>query len=204
MKKPFYRQRLPHIQTDNAVYFVTYRLYGSIPIHITEQLRLANEQALKALADNKEYTSANEYKLQKKYFAEIDSFTDTNLNEPYWLKQVEIAQVVYDSLKYLDTTDLDLCCFTIMSNHVHVLFALRDNDVDLFKVMQSHKSFTAKQGNIILQREGQFWEAESYDHIVRDGEFDNIVNYILQNAVKAGLIKRWEDWKWTYLAKELQ
>ena len=70
--------------------------------------------------------------------------------------------------------------------------------------MQSHKSFTAKKSNTILQLTGQFWEAESYDHIVREGEFDKIVNYILLNPVKAGLVKQWEDWKCTYLAKELQ
>jgi len=52
-----------------------------------------------------------------------------------------------------------------------------------------------------LQREGAFWEPESYDHIVRAGEFDKIVNYTLLNSVKAGLVKKWEDWKWTYLTK---
>ena len=67
--------------------------------------------------------------------------------------------------------------------------------------MQSHKSFTAKKGNAILQREGVFWEPESYDHILRNGGYENIVNYILQNAVKARLVKKWEDWKWTYLAQ---
>ena len=49
MQKPFYRQRLPHIQSPNAVYFVTYRLYGSIPVNIIEQLYLEKEQALQKL-----------------------------------------------------------------------------------------------------------------------------------------------------------
>jgi REP element-mobilizing transposase RayT len=76
-----------------------------------------------------------------------------------------------------------------MGNHVHALFLVNDTDTDLYKIMQLHKSFTAKKANIILQREGAFWEPESYDHIVRSGEFDKIVNYILQNAVKARLVK---------------
>ena len=108
---------------------------------------------------------------------------------------------MYDSLLHLSTTEIELYCFTIMSNHVHALFSVNNTDIDLYKIMQLHKSFTAKKANIILQREGAFWEPESYDHIVRAGEFDKIVNYILQNAVKAGLVKKWEDWQWTYLAK---
>ncbi|MEI8059975.1 MAG: hypothetical protein WCG67_07450, partial [Ferruginibacter sp.] len=73
-------------------------------------------------------------------------------------------------------------------------------NVNLYKLMQSHKSFTAKKCNLILQRTGAFWEPESYDHIVRPGEFDKIVNYILANPVKAGLVKKWEDWQWSFLA----
>jgi putative transposase len=198
MKKPFYRQKLPHKQSENATYFVTYRLAGSVPITVIQQLKEEYELALKELVRNKQYTSGNEYQLQKKYFSRFDSFLDTNLNEPYWLQQTEIAQVVYDSLLHLDNTTIDLNCFTIMSNHVHALFSLKE-DYDLYKIMQSHKSFTARKCNTILERNGPFWELESYDHIVRPGEFDNIVNYILQNSVKAGLVKRWEDWKWTYL-----
>ena len=201
MQKSFYRQRLPHIQSPNAVYFVTYRLYGSIPVNIIEQSYLEKEHALQQLIKSNQFSPSDEYNLQKKYFAAFDSFLDTNPNDPYWLQIPQIAQCVYDSLLYLQTTEIDLYCFTIMSNHVHAVFSLKGDNKDLYKVMQSHKSFTAKKGNEILQREGAFWEPESYDHILRNGEYGNIVNYILQNAVKAGLVKKWEDWKWSYLAE---
>jgi len=199
MQKPFYRQRLPHIQANNAVYFVTYRLYGSIPIHVIQEVENSYRQSLNELIRNKEYNAASEYTLQKKCFAKYDCFLDANMNEPYWLGQSEIARVVYDSLLFLNTTQINLDCFTIMSNHVHVLLSIKNDKEELYKVMQSHKSFTAKKCNLILKREGPFWEPESYDHIVRAGEYDKIVNYILMNPVKAGLVKNREDWKWTYL-----
>jgi putative transposase len=200
MQKPFYRQKLPHKQSANATYFVTYRLTGSVPIPVIQQLKEEYEWSLKQLILNKKYTNDNEYRLQKKYFSQFDSFLDTNLNEPYWLQQPAIAQIVYNSLLHLDGKEIDLDCFTIMSNHVHALFSVKDDRDDLYKIMQSHKSFTAKKCNAILNRNGPFWEPESYDHIVRPGEFNNIVNYILLNPVKAGLVKNWEDWKWTYRA----
>jgi REP element-mobilizing transposase RayT len=201
MKKHFYRQKLPHKQADNAVYFVTYRLYGSIPVSVIRQLQAEYELSIKNLLEKKEYTAANEYALQKKYFAQFDAFLDTSLNEPHCLKQDTIAQVVYDSLLHLTGSAINLNCFTIMSNHVHSLFSVNGNDIDLYKILQSHKSFTAKKCNTILQRTGPFWEPESYDHIVKAGEFDKIVNYILQNPVKADVVKKWEDWKWSFFAK---
>ena len=47
---------------------------------------------------------------------------------------------------------------------------------------------------------GSFWQAESYDHVVRNGELERIISYVLENPVKAGLVEDWEQWPYTYLA----
>jgi REP element-mobilizing transposase RayT len=86
-----------------------------------------------------------------------------------------------------------------MPNHVHVVLNVKNNHDDLFKVLQQHKSYTATQANKIVQHEGQFWERESYDHIIRPGRFELIVAYIIKNPVKAGFINKWQDWRWTYV-----
>jgi hypothetical protein len=51
----------------------------------------------------------------------------------------------------------------------------------------------------LLGRTGEpFWQEESFDHWVRgDEEFNRIAHYIEQNPVKAGLVKRSEDWPWS-------
>ena len=61
------------------------------------------------------------------------------------------------------------------------------------------KGSTSREANKILNRNGEFWHHESYDHYVRnDKELNNIINYILQNPVKAGLVKNYNEWKWSY------
>lgn len=35
-------------------------------------------------------------------------------------------------------------------------------------IMHSLKSYTANESNKLLKRSGAFWEAESYDHVIRD------------------------------------
>ena len=70
--------------------------------------------------------------------------------------------------------------------------------------MQNIKSYSAQKANRLLALSGQFWERESYDHVVRkDGEFDRIVRYILHNPVKAKFVKEWADWPFSYLHPDL-
>jgi hypothetical protein len=108
-----------------------------------------------------------------------------------------------------------------MSNHVHTVFkplmteelarklAIRaranfDNDEDeddavLAIIMQSLKGYTARECNRVLKRHCTFWQHESFDRVVRDqAEFRKTIEYVINNPVKAGLVKKWEDWKWTY------
>ena len=67
-------------------------------------------------------------------------------------------------------------------------------------ILSSLKKFTALRANRILNREGQFWQHESYDHVVRsEGELTRIIQYVAFNPVNTGLCKRWQDWKWTYV-----
>ncbi len=59
---------------------------------------------------------------------------------------------------------------------------------------QRQPPFSAKECNRIRNATGPFWQRESYDHCVRDGdELERIVDYIHANPVKAGLVQRAED-----------
>lgn len=119
----------------------------------------------------------------------------------------------------------DLHAFCIMSNHVHVVFEPLSRSEwhsdqskagwqpdpnqsgyhsDLHKIMQSLKRHTARQANLFLRREGAFWQDESYDHVIRDNEeYIRIVNYVLENPVKAGLVSQWDQWQWMYCKPDI-
>jgi hypothetical protein len=60
-----------------------------------------------------------------------------------------------------------------------------------------------EDGNRILSRTGQFWEHESFDHVVRQGKFFQTIKYVLNNPVKAGLVKEWRQWRWCHCRDEL-
>ena len=136
------------------------------------------------------------------YFAGWDATLDKAKLGPRWLSQPEVAEIIKEAMHYRDGKVFDLHAFCIMSNHVHAVFeplSRSEWHSDLHKIMQSLKRHTARQANVLLGREGAFWQDESYDHVIRDSEeYTRIINYVLENPVKAGLVLKWDEWRWTY------
>lgn len=207
-QKVFYTRHLPHYNPPGAALFLTFRLAGSIPNEVLWQLQrefdLINQQ-LDAIPNRNERKVAA-YLEQRKHFGRWDSALDAANHGPIYLAVDEIANLVKESIHHRDGKVYKLHAYCIMSNHVHVLFTpLREDGGTYYamsKIMQSLKGYTAYEANRLLGRSGQFWQDESYDHAVRDAdEYQRIVRYILNNPVKAGLVKGSKDWPWSYVSK---
>ncbi|MEP7134332.1 MAG: transposase [Chloroflexota bacterium] len=106
-----------------------------------------------------------------------------------------------------------LMIYCIMPNHVHLLVeSIIENHIQhkgktakypVADALRLTKGSTARACNLKLNRSGQFWNRESYDHYVRDEqETERIIKYILHNPVKAGLAKDWKEWQFTYINPE--
>lgn len=199
----YYRRNLPHIQPAGGEFFCTFRLVNSLPKEALEQYWSKRKEIQKALKEN----SVRQEKLRKLRFVTFDNLLSNSDSGNFWLRKKEIAQTVADKLFEYDSEKYQLLCYCIMPNHVHLLIKLNKRDKSrstkikypLTKILKLIKGGTAFECNKILDRNGQFWQHESYDHLVRnDKERDNIIRYILQNPVKAGLVKYWKDWEWSF------
>jgi type I restriction enzyme R subunit/putative DNA methylase len=118
-----------------------------------------------------------------------------------YLAQEPIARLLVASLRRgVLLGHYELGAYAIMANHVHALLWPK---VSPSRLLQSVKGATARQANLILGRTGEtFWQAESYDHWVRDeSEWRRIAAYIENNPVQAGLVPRAEDYRWSSAAK---
>ena len=208
----FHRRHLPHLYLPNAVYFTTFRLSGSLPRLAVEQLRE------KSLLQKKSWIG----------FVDYDRALEKTDPKVCWLANELIANSVAESIRLRDGKEYDLAAYCIMPNHVHMVIGLGRHELfmpvgqtegrvdepirqvgqignlsnkPVSKIMQSLKRYTASTANGILHRSGPFWQDESYDHVVRtETEFERVINYVVYNPVKAGLVKEWRDWKWTYSA----
>ncbi|MFO7584134.1 MAG: transposase [Anaerolineales bacterium] len=203
--KSFYRRRLPHIQPEGATFFVTFRLAGSLPVEVLEKLRDEQEQTGRLLA---QIVDANECAKQanlasRSWFGKWDEFLDKASTGPRHLANPQIADMLSESIRYRDGKVYELESFCIMPNHGHLVFkpleSVGGKFHSLSTIMHSLKRHTARQANLLLGREGTFWQHENYDHFVRDdAELGRIIRYVLHNPVKAGLADDWKNWKWSF------
>jgi putative transposase len=201
-----YHRNLPHYQPEHATFFVSFRLAGSIPIAVLRQLAVEYAEA-RATLEGQPKSVERDRQLdleQRRAFGKWDATLDALDDSPRWLEDPTVAQLVVDSLHYRHARVYYLDAFCIMPNHAHVVFTPLANENGVFHslaaIMHTLKRHTAHQANLILGREGDFWQHESYDHVVRDlEEYQRIVAYVLNNPVKAGLVREWQDWPWSYL-----
>ncbi|MDR9409326.1 MAG: transposase [Balneolaceae bacterium] len=208
----FYRRNLPHWQPNGAEYFVTFRLAGSLPKEKIAEFREEKRKLdSKIKQESLNLAQRNEIQgiIQKKKFQKYESILDRGEFGPTWLKESEIAEVVKDSIHFREDKDYELYAYCIMSNHVHIVFKHLNNSsaqeeinnhFPITKILESLKKFTARRCNKILNRTGQtFWQAESYDHVVRDeDELERIIRYVIYNPVKSKLVTDWREWKFTF------
>jgi putative transposase len=229
--KQFHRRTLPHVHSPGATLFVTFRLHGSIPKTVLRQWELEKADLLKAapsLADvNASETidtvlSERFLVFNRQWFARYEEVLHEASSGPTWLKDAQIARVVADAMHHLDERAYRLHAYCVMSNHAHVAFTPLLNDRTVYKkpdsirtefvssdptlsaIMKSLKGYTAREANKLLRRKGTFWQAESYDREIRDEvEFWRVIRYILNNPVKAGLVRDWREYPFSWLSPSL-
>ncbi|MBD2752126.1 transposase [Spirosoma validum] len=209
----YYRQ-LPHWQHIGATFFVTFNLRGAIPHDVYERLQEEKELAFSRIEKSGSNTDQL-YKEHIRHFARVDHILDTCQHGPNWLAHAEVADLVKTKLHEFDNIHYELLAYCIMPNHVHIVVDMAiqldllnpseaihaENYTQLFLVLKRIKGGSARVANLFLNRTGAFWQPEYYDHYVRDSaELNRIINYVLQNPVKAGLTENWQDWPHTYLS----
>ena len=212
---------------------MTYRLTGSVPKSTVREYKarkkwLENEskRALRA----RQSDEATELKkwvervelFNREWFLKFEEILHRANVGPMWMQDGRVAKTVAESLRRLDAESYRLDAYSVMSNHVHTVFKpfvseanlreIKDEDghplfiseyPGLSKIMHSVKGRSARECNLILARSGSFWEHESFDHVIRPGKFNATIKYVLNNPVKAGLVKHWQEWPWNYCRKEL-
>jgi putative transposase len=224
--KTYYRRQLPHYQQPDSTFFVTFRLANSLPeeviIHLKEENALQEKLLLRIKDEKDRNKKITDHR--KQYFAKFDELLDKTGGGFHWLKDERVAEMLAESIHFRDGKEYELFAYCIMPNHVHLVFHVgrnavssnaisssNENDVSrigrngvssyiVTSILQSLKKYTAIRANRILERTGVFWQHESYDHVIRDEkELERVINYVLNNPVKAGLASTWQEWKWSYV-----
>ncbi len=155
--KHFHRRNLPHLYFSEGTYFITYRLADSLPKEKITEITKAIENDLNNSAEDFE-------RLLKKY----DALLDSGLYGSKHLIDPRVAEICKYTLRFPDRKDYKLICYCIMPNHIHLVIELIERNKGISKIMQSIKRISARKCNLVLKRNGKFWQDESYNSVCID------------------------------------
>ena len=186
------RGYLPHLESQNPIYFVTFRLADSLPREILDELRTERDAIEKASrAHTAVPADLSRAEKLRKTIQKAERFLDGGHGDCFMLDP-RIAEIVAGAIRFFDGKRYRLLAWCVMPNHVHVVFSPIAGH-GLAGILHSWKSFSAEKANVLLQRTGKFWQREYFDHLIRsDASLKKIVGYVKQNPEKAGL----KDWPW--------
>ncbi|WP_395752412.1 transposase [Prosthecobacter sp.] len=178
-----HRRKLPHWTQEGATYFITFRLADSLPAEKRHELERFREEWLQKHSASDEECWRE---LDRETMRRVEAWLDAGSGE-CWLRDRACTDVVSRALHHFHEKRHFLSSYCIMPNHVHVLVRPFEG-FDPAGLLHSWKSFTANEINRLLGRNGEVWEAESYDTLVRDCEhLRKVIRYIGKNPAKAGL-----------------
>ena len=215
--KPEYTRFLPHYHHQHATFFVTFRLYNSLPKAFSVKLGQWYQEELAKCELIKDLTqkATMKYLAQRSFFKKMDDVLDSCIGGSDFLKIPTVARCVTEQLDRFDQELYELLAYSIMPNHVHTLldFSIqhsgngetapnwyRNLDYAMFRI----KGASARYANQHLNRTGQhFWQPEYHNRYIRNNDhLLSAVDYIKQNPVSAGLCKHWHDHPFTWINKK--
>ena len=129
-----------------------------------------------------------------------------NLRADIFKKEADFAAFEKILAEALEIHEVELYAYQLMSNHYHlVLRPLVDGEMSRFMgwvggthTMRYHAHYhTSGQGHVYQQRYKSF-------PIQDDHHFFVVCRYVERNALRAGLVRKAEDWRWGSLWRWMQ
>jgi REP element-mobilizing transposase RayT len=190
----------PHYQFRNSIVFITWRVAGTLPGHIQNlfaQLKTA-ETELETIRDLEKTKAENArlFRLYQEYDQELASWQTPGLS----LNDAALAAILTRAFHFYADKKYELHAYCVMSNHVHLLIrALKREEGEYYLIadlVRAIKRYTAYEINKILRINCQFWDDFYFDRIIRnERNYNAVVEYILNNPVKAGLVNKAKQWR---------
>lgn len=136
---------MPHWEAEGATYFVTFRLFDSLPRSVLDSFRFERKDiVLTAEQRGRALTPAEQKRLHILFSERVEAYLDSGCGA-----QSEVAEMVAGALQFFDGLRYRQFAWSVMPNHVHAVFKSLPS-WPFAKIMHSWKSFTAKEANKIL------------------------------------------------------
>ena len=187
---------LPHWFQPGVAVFITFRTADSLPRNVVlkwdAELRDWLAQAGFQIGSNAPLPSVESlpFNLQKsfqKYRERLWHWQLDSCHGNCLLRRRDLAEIVMRTLQHFNGERYDLASAIVMPNHVHLIVQF-NAPVTCRKQCTSWLHYSAHEINRVLNRLGEFWQSEPFDHLVRsETQFSYLQRYIANNGRNARL-----------------
>jgi REP element-mobilizing transposase RayT len=152
-------------RTGRATYFITFRTADSLPAAAAEKLK-TELRLLERKTQWHELTPEEQVRLARLKSEAYERVFDRCYGACV-LKRDECAEVVANALQHYAEAQYRLWAWCVMPNHVHAVVQPFQG-IELPGILHGWKSVSSRRIGKLLGARGVFWQAEYYDHLVRD------------------------------------
>jgi putative transposase len=101
--------------------------------------------------------------------------------------------------KFSKENDVEVVAYCLMPNHVHLILVPKAAD-GLHVALKAVHGLYAKRINRLRKQRGHVWQDRFFSSPLDGAYFANAVRYVELNPVRAGLVKKPEDYAWSSAA----
>ncbi len=207
-----YQRHMPHWRQAGASYFVTFRLADSLPRAKLDELKAFKKEWEQRQKDGVTWDGSPEpsfggrggdgrktagecrptgdgrEELAREIQRRVEGWLDQGMGRCV-LRHAELAAHLVTSMHHFDGERHELGCYVVMPNHVHAIVRPFGEELhELEEIIGGWKKYSAKRINIELKQQGELWQDESFDRILRDEEhLWRAIQYVGSNPERAGL-----------------
>ncbi|MDP2174023.1 MAG: transposase [Candidatus Cloacimonadaceae bacterium] len=199
-----HKGRLPHFLKQGQIISLTWRLAFTLPKPLLFHYQDLREM-MKSWGndlDSAQYDSDQFIRIGDK-LQEIDLYLGKCSLKGISLTETSTALILTTAFHYYNDRLYELHAYCVMSNHVHLMIKpLKENSGMWHKtseIVKKIKTYSAKEINKVMNHSGTLWAHEYFDRFIRSPKhYYHEVEYILDNPVKAGLVKDRSEWRNSY------
>ncbi len=96
----------------------------------------------------------------------------------------------------------EIWCYCLMPNHVHIIIVPSDEDGLRRTFADAHRRYTGYI-NARMRETGHLWQGRFGSFVMDEEHLAHAVRYVSMNPVRAGMVDRAEDWRWSSVASHL-
>ena len=206
MKLVWTTRGIPHGFLCETPIHLIYRVKGCAPVNQLSQLADDLTQQLAVLRSDQNQPADRVQRVLEEQLEVYDQLLDAQDQSKYVLSKRVAAEEVIASWRGLHSRgEIHLYAVCVMGNHVHALLRGGEGreDAPIGQLVSRHKRFTNRRIREAMGLETNVWDSGFYDRYVRPGTFERVLWYVINNPVKAGLIRDWRAWAGTYVDEGL-